>query len=987
MSSHLMFHGSAVTNLTPWSVTEHGAGMPPFVFPFYLGSRMLGLGLDPTGMQGISSRVAEYPPYQSLYGGISRLDDDLFVYHSAMKSNHGTRDTNWHRLPLGWMDYCLVIDGQVYHAAAIAASATDWQRTFDLATMSVETRYHLAQVAVTIRAFVPDASVQPTFLFRLASLDGQAHQVTVRASINCTMRTGEPLFVELPTPWQSADSTGFTFTPALPAGINCYEPYQLTYGLQGGTPVVLPDGLAVETALTIGVDRDACADFVYYFGSSQTATDGDACCQAVLAAPVTFAGHTDAAAKYWAQRATVSTGEAKRDWLYHFSLYLTELGTDTRFGAGCCGNFDVFHLHDAIFWDEFFMMDGLLHAGALSHAEQMVRWLHRVMGKDGKRPFYWMCHYDGTTLCEDTAYTSITAHTMTAIKVWQHTQDAEVRRLCHDIVQYVAAYAVEHFFVKADEGWVLGTPATTDITFTAEFVEGATNNTFTHCWFLTIFATALEMAAEYDGDAQHLAHCREILAGYHLEQCDEEYLDQRDGQGGERWDSYVPMLCYPTEAHRWVDLAKYHTTRIRHDHYCSNLAVTQFKMPWPMCWAAADDLRTGLYDAAEHRLDTATDYAYGPGYLAEGGSEGLLGTTQPYLTATGAYLTAQSEQLFYVDAWTNQLCLFSKLGRQQELHAVAFERVHGRNGLVASGRYTPSTVDITLTGGSGERYDLELLVPYTLRGTAVEVCINGVTVTHERPFHQCEPFIGPDGDRRTGLYAARTVTVHDILLDGTTTIAVRHGREPIEDFSPEQVLIYDFGGLGTGINAILVAAQIPACLTNDFVRFFQTLPTARYAVFTDGVSSLSPNQLRQLEGFVQAGGTLVCCYETGCASHALHHLLGVTVTDVTGNRHGCVTYALGIARTDAAPATFPDGCHFTDTVRFEGEVAPDVTVLYRDEQGAPYCTLRQVGNGMAVWMASGRVHMNRREYLQSVEWRRWCGQLLAAVRTPMATKR
>ena len=833
------------------------------------------------------------------------------------------------------------------------------------------TYYTLGPLHIRITAYLPDGSVQPVFRIAITSGDDQTHHVTLHAALHLSMRTGEALFAHLPAAWIDGEMAGYTFT-VTSGDSGLLEPYTITYGIAGGTPRQTADGLQVTQEMTAIPTQPTEATLTCYFGSGQTETASDALCKSALATPCSPAEQAANAAAYWAARATISTGDARRDWLYHFSPYLTELGTDTRFGAGCCGNFVPLHLGDALFWDSHFMVDGLLHAGALPHAEAMVRWLYRIMPKDGGRPFYWMVHYNGQPLSDDSAFTSVAAHAMTAIRVGMYTQDAEVLRLCNEIVQYVAAYAVAHLFERTPAGWILGAPSTTDVTFSAEFIEGAKNNTFSHLWFLSILAKSVEFAERLGVDYPHTAHCRAITKHYYLEQSETEYLDQKDGRGGERWDSYIPVLCYPTEGQRWIKGPKYHTTRMHHEHYTINLVVQHFKMPWPMCWGAASDLRVGLPDAAEQRVATASDYAYGPGYLCEGMSEGLLSTTQPYLSATGAYLTVQSEQLFYVDFFTNAVKIFANLGRRQELRSISFARLHGKHGLICSACYSPQAVSATLSGGAGQAYDVEIVMPYRLRGHALRVTLNGQSVAYEDPVCAYEDYLDPENRWRSGVIAAKTLLLHDVVPQDGAAIEIYAGTEPIERFMPDQVLLFDHAGLGAQMARILTHAGEAVCRTNNIRRFFAALPQAHSAICTDGVSRLLPVQTEALTAFVQQGGRLMVCYEAAL-DHAgsLQQLTGAAMTHTRGHRWETTPFTTTLTRTSAVPAALPEQVAFSDYVRMHGTVTADTIVLYRDDAGNPYCTLRPYGAGMVLWMACGRPYLTRREYLATPAWQHW----------------
>ncbi|MEI6083724.1 MAG: hypothetical protein WCS70_05425 [Verrucomicrobiota bacterium] len=891
MNTSYQFHFSAVTKVEPFRVVETARRMPTDIFPFFLASRVLMLGVDATGMQGLDSHRAEFPMYQSQYGSEPGVDD-LYVFHSAMKSTHVSAQML--RMPLGWIEYTLEIAGKVFDAKAIVAKATDWEREFDLKRGTLRTSYRLAGVLVKLESWIVPGTVQPVFKFTFSK------PVIVRAYWRATLRTGEKLF-------PNATLGEFDVTEKV------LEPYRVSVGVFGGKPI----------AGEFGVERKGSGTIWFHFGSSQTGT-----LKPRKPGRISLRD-------YWRDHATISTGDARRDWVYHFSLWLCDMGADMRFGVGCSGNFVPVHLGDKVFWDAHYIADGLLHAGGLPVAEQLVGWLHKVMRREGKRPFSWMVHYNGVADEEDTGHTCIAAHAMTAAKVGRHTRDRRVREQCRDIVQTVATYAVENFFRETERGWILAAPSTTDVTFSAEFTEKARNNTFVHCWFLSILAQAVEWGA----DEPH----RSILANFYLEQNDVEYLDQADGRTGERTDSYLPILCYPTEGHRWLNRRKYYMTRMRHEFSWATPATDVFQMPWPGCWGAASDMRFGLPDAAEMRLLRALQFVYGPGYFAEAASEVYLGTSQPYLTTCGSFLTAQSEQYFYSDFHETRLGIFRSLPRNQELTTLSFTGLRGP-GLSASAKYSPTGLRAEITGRG--QFDIELAIPYQLRGNPLAVRVNGRVVPHDVPVLHEEHF-GAENDWRPAMKPQTTLWIRGVKLAGRTRIEIVAARQP--EFDPAKVLALDWVGLGRQL------AQPDWWLTNRVERFWEELPKARRAVYTDGITPLAPARVELLEKWVLAGGRLLVCFELGNLpftglklEHAAGHRWEITTREV---RFGDVM--------------------FQDCIRFKGEVAGDVQVLARDQDGHLYCTWRPVGAGGVLWIAAGRPYLTKREFVESPSWREW----------------
>ncbi|MDZ4816939.1 MAG: hypothetical protein SGI71_11815 [Verrucomicrobiota bacterium] len=970
MSSNLLFHYSAVREVSPFSVTEINETLPLDIYPFFMASQVLAYGVDGTGMQGLDSRACEHPPYHSQYGSFSYMDDDLYMWHSGMKSTHNRLQML--RMPMGWIDYLLVIDGEEFNAEAIAENATQWKRHFDLRRGVLTINYRLKNVDVEIGAYVAKGSVIPVYQFKFSSVDGGTHDIILRSSVHLTMRSGETLFPHLPQAWVEDDMTGFTLNVSSDDNVKLLEPYTITFGIQGGAPNRIKNGLEIEKSLQASGKESASCSVVFYFGSNQTGTSGDDLCRKGLREPLSLRDHVEHMELYWKTHASVSTGDQRRDYLYHFCLWLCDFGTDMRFGAQCCGNFVPLHLGDMVFWDSHYITDGLLHAGELEAGETFVMWLKKVMGRDGKRPFWWMVHYNGQADQDDTAYTSLCAHAMSAIKVAMFSNKKDIFEACNEIVQNVAKYAVTNFFEKTDKGWILSAPSTTDITFSSEFTDKAKNNTFTHCWFLSILLKALEFGQRSGKSYDHLMACSEIINHFYLEQNDREYLDQKDGRTGGRYDSYIPVLCYPTEGHHWVDGDKYRHTRMLHEIYTNNMAVRNMKMPWPMLWGAASDLRVGLSDAAEARISNALMYVYGPGYFAESYSEGQVSVSEPYLTTCGTFLTVQSEQFFYVDFFENKMRLFSNCGRMQELTKISFERLRGYGGLRANGTYTPDSLEVVLEGGSGQVFEIDVFVPYKLRGLNVVVKINGNIHSFEREPVEYETFIDCEDHWRTVSLASKTIKIKDVAIIGTTVIEVSEGRPEIESVKAEQIFIYDFCGLGTQLGGILQKNQMEVCRTSSIRAFLKKMKEADYCIFTDTEAQLSPEQANELEIAVRQGASMIFFFEQGLTTNKeMSAMLGLSLSHAAGHRWNMTLRDVKLLRGPSAPGDLVDGITFKDVVQLEGTVQSDVKVLYTDEEGNPYCTFRKLGKGRVLWIASGQLHLAKREFLQSKEWQDW----------------
>ncbi|MDZ4741904.1 MAG: hypothetical protein SGI98_00620 [Verrucomicrobiota bacterium] len=976
MNESILFHHSRVRELEAFKAVESDDTMPLHIYPAFIGSRILSFGLDATGMQGLDARQAEYPLFQSQYGDSNNYDD-LYVFHTAVKSNHAIhRKNDYVRMPLGWIDYSLTMDGKEYSPEQIAQEAKNWRRTFDLAKVLCTTEYDLNGVWVSIESYCTRETIMPRFNFALVALDGKSHEVEIESRIHFTLRDGTPIFEALPKAWKQGSITGFSLTASNCEKFQVMEDYPLTYAIKGGNPFQSNNLLGVKKKLSVKKEGTSTAAFAFYFGSHQSNSHNDEKAVNLLTSLDPVSKHENLMKDYWMTRAAISTGDIRRDWLYHYNIYLADFGTTMEFGAQCSGNFVPFHLGDRVFWDSHHIIDGILHVGAIDHARKKIDWLEKALvANKGRRPFYWMVHYNGKTESSDTGFMSICAHAMSAQRIAQFAQDTALTKRCFAIVDACVKFAItEKFFEKTPEGWILSTVSATDVTFSDEFMEKAKNNTYTFCWFLSVLAKGHEMASTAGKhNAAHWKLAKEITENYYLEQNENEYLDQRDGKTGERHDSYLPVLCYPTEGQHWVEKHKYQFTRMLHDHYCSNMAFVGFKMPWPMQWGAASDFRAGIPDAGEARLRNSFDYYVGLGLPCEGESETLTGTTQPYLSASGTLLTAQSEQFFYTDFFTGDIKLFTSFGRNQEIKSSSFERIYGSGGLVASGCYSPTEIEVSIHSKSNKVVNAEILVPYLIRHQNVELMVNGKAVAHEALKEKFFPFIDSEDKWRTFTFAGKTISIPALALKkGLNKITLK--AAPAKIFNPSKTLVYDFNFFGKSLGKLL-GGEDKVHLVNIRRDFVEILPQADFAISTDPTWNPQGREYEVLEQFVQGGGKLVLFYETAHKSNTLSKLLGLSLDHTCGHRWTQEPLKTKIQKTKYAGKALPSSVEFLDEVRLKGEVAEDVEILYTTTDDAVYCTKRKVGDGEVLWIASGQSYLTHRDFLKSKAWQEWFIQI------------
>ena len=101
MTADIRFHFLQVKELTAFSATECAEKMPEDVFPFFLGSRVLALGLTPPACKALTLTRQIIRSISRYTGAMLGSMTISYIFHSAMKSNHASRDETLLRMPMG----------------------------------------------------------------------------------------------------------------------------------------------------------------------------------------------------------------------------------------------------------------------------------------------------------------------------------------------------------------------------------------------------------------------------------------------------------------------------------------------------------------------------------------------------------------------------------------------------------------------------------------------------------------------------------------------------------------------------------------------------------------------------------------------------------------------------------------------------------------------------------------------------------------------
>lgn len=665
------FRDSCVTAVAPMRLVEEAATVPLYALPAFVGSGVMGVGLDASGLQGLDAQVA--PQF-----GLSPDTDDLYIFRQGFISRHlglgGGKDGE-NLMPFGYLVWTAMVGGKRIDAQTLSADGALWRREVDLERGWVETAIVLhGRVRLRIRVFASFGFSRLCLEVGLAGYDRKNQPlqapvpVEIQIGLCLALRDGRPIF----------DTAQYRDGNLL-AEVKAREPYLVSYRWHAG-----PELTTVREELFYGLQFAGTAENVEQTfrmaldidRPGQTAAwDAESCRQA----------HETDWKAFWSRTARIETGNVLREFLFNNSLYLLRSGHE--YVRGASGALLLWHQpgwHGCCFgWDMSVVIDGLLRAGMIEPAADYIRWLVRVMRSEG-RPFPWMMTYDGASPIpaeNDPAVLVNLASAMTAVRVYRATGDeALFREAVWPICNRVCAYMLGLFKQEGDR-FIMATPVGHDI---GEMTEPLVNETFTAVWTVSLLAQSLALA-----DKHHLApdwrvRARDVVHRAFFEHDGEEYLHARGVPiPACSFASWMPFLLYPTEGLRFLDTARFNRTRQRYefvDLYWEKQGDTQ-----PVCYflEALSDYRREAESEADVLIEAGLDHVHGPGYFAEvGPMQWGISSLPPYPFAHGAYLIASVEQIFAGAFWDDSVDLFRFLPPAWRSRAVQARNLHSGNGVV-----------------------------------------------------------------------------------------------------------------------------------------------------------------------------------------------------------------------------------------------------------------------------------------------------------------
>jgi hypothetical protein len=183
-----VFRDSLVSEIDPWTMVERNARIPRFVLPAYIGSGVLGMSIDGTGMQGLDCVLGRSKRYHQ---GDASHTDDMYIFGEGLISDHiGQKNI----MPLGYLSYSLTVDGKQYTSPmSLVEHSSQWMRRIDLKHATVTTAFSLdSGVRVTLTCFTPYYSNRIVYTVSFESTDGARHEVRFAPQIDLLVRKTRP---------------------------------------------------------------------------------------------------------------------------------------------------------------------------------------------------------------------------------------------------------------------------------------------------------------------------------------------------------------------------------------------------------------------------------------------------------------------------------------------------------------------------------------------------------------------------------------------------------------------------------------------------------------------------------------------------------------------------------------------------------------------------------------------------------------------------
>lgn len=722
MKTMIRFNDSAFEKLTPFRFSERHT-RPPRVFPAYIGDGMNVMSIDATGLQGLNHGVPNYHVDGSF--------GDLYVVRHGMVGDQITPNNH---APLGWMDWEIRFAGNVVTAKNFEEAASNWERTLFIDEARTQTEFILwDQVRVRLSVFMPYGR----------------NAIVVEAAAKAYDHSNQPVKeavpVEVDLRWHFTNRRTGAALHALAQNGNTveavtegHETYRWTLTANGAGARYEERSMLCTTALNAWNEWSGKTVIFSINGAVEESADA-----------LRIENRRSWSA-YYDRIASVEGISEEEKYLYNNALFLFRACFNPKYGYPIGFPFDFpSYWHCSVFWDTTFVMDGLMRAGDKEAATAFLDFLYNAR-RPARKPFVWMCMYDGTPTVDesrDIAPLVLAAHATTAMRYYEYYGEKLEERV-FPILKWVVDYAVEELFDQEDGAWILAQNVSHDVCEAEAFEY---NHTYTHVWFLAVLDKYAEYAALLGRDVD--PRIPEILANHRLEIRNGVYDHCRGVHPLEAKEaSWLPFLLYPTDAQPYVDMKTFANTRAVacfNELYMSKQGSFQ---PWSSMMQMMSDLRLGENELAWSDYEAAMEYVFGPGYFAEIGPHQQTGGFPPYATAEGIYLSATLYPMVRSSVRGSELGLFDGLDLRRRGGSYAVKNVQVMQNAKVSAQLCPGCVKAQIDGEL-KGVTVRALAPAALRSGELRVTVDEVPVEYRVEKHVKDrccyvSFRLPDGAKR-----------------------------------------------------------------------------------------------------------------------------------------------------------------------------------------------------------------------------------------------
>lgn len=703
----MSFKDSCITQLTPFSLTEESTRVPESNFPVYIGSGNTVMSVDSSGLQSLNHGV------QQAFGCMPHAGDMYVVSHGMISDHIDPMNV----LPYGYFTWNMDLEGIQVTPDNLVKTTSNFTRKLFLDQGRVVTKL-LIGLAATVELDLCMPLTQNCIILKLRvkGYDYENKPVsparTGRMSINFHLlsREGKKLY----------DEAAFSDS-GLTVSVRGLEDYQYTIKTDTDTQADFhfADGIfSADFDIEAG-NTEKEYTFLYDFAGKLGVSD----------IPMLWEQNVALRKEEYKQLASFEGLDQEEEFLYHNTQYLLMSGFDFTKGLPIGTPFYFPWCWKAsTFWDSHFVMDGLMRIGGRKQADAFLKFLFNAMKPEGK-PFSWMFNYKAVSTVDDEhdiAPLVLCAHAMTAIKHYEYFRDQKMlKEIIYPIVKRVSEYAAAHLYSKEDGQWILSMPVSNDV---VEDEAQEINQTFTTLWFLVIFKKLLAfqniLGLEQDSLLQ------DIVNNHRIEQDACEYYHCKDQTAQEcKWASWIPFLCYPTEAMPFLDMELFDKTRKKYSFENLYMEKQGSYQPWTEFMQANSDFRRGAVEEGFRLRQLGMSHVFGAGFFSEIGPRQQTCGLPPYISAHGTFLSSLVYQFIGTSIWNNEIQIFANMPKYYESRHLKLTNIICRAVKIVKAEITSDRTEVILES-AGERENIQLCIkaPSAVSPEQIKAEVNGCKV-------------------------------------------------------------------------------------------------------------------------------------------------------------------------------------------------------------------------------------------------------------------